>query len=143
MTSAGSAASSMFSGYSVAPGTRLYSSPEALRGGLYGTPTDMFSFGLVVLEMLALTQLNEMRKLEASSQRPLHELAGEISDKALPEATADEKVLKGVCQELLLPDAGERPTALELTERPCFLEYVEAILKEHPQMVQMREDHTT
>jgi serine/threonine protein kinase len=143
MTSAGSAASSMFSGYSVAPGTRLYSSPEALRGGLYGTPTDMFSFGLVILEMLALKQLTEMRKLEASAQKSMRELAGEVIDKALPQATADEVVLKAVCQELLQPDAGARPSALELTERSFFVDYVEAILDAFPEMAQMREDHTS
>lgn len=143
MTSAGSCAQSIFSGYTVGPGTRNYSSPEALKGGLYGTPTDMFSLGLVILEMLSFTSLAELRKKEVMSGKPLADLAAEILEEVLAgwddeAAKPQRKQLSQSCVSLLRPHPLERPAALDLLEVPALKPTVDELFRDFPSLHQIR-----
>lgn len=135
-------AESMLSSYTVRPGTSDYMSPEALRGGHYSTPMDVFGLGGVLLEMLTLKVLpgvplgevetripelcEEWLALDAAGQmvgllRPPG--AGKMS--ALPGMSDQRKELRVLCKSMLTVSPDTRPAAKDIVARQILKDCVE------------------
>jgi len=126
---------SILSGYTVRPGTNAYTSPEALRSSAYGTSSDVFSMGCVLLEMLTLEMPPELESGEVESTVPARarELLGATvfgSQCCLdPEAE-----LKSLCLWMLSPRAEDRLSARDVANRPLLRKHVERLAQDCPRM---------
>lgn len=120
---------SILSGYTMRPGTNAYTSPEALESTNYGSLSDIFSLGCVLLEMLTLEMPPELSYGSTESTVPnrareLFQLP--VGASAPPK---ERKELEDLCLWMLSPDAEERPCAKEVSMRPFMRPYVEPLMQ--------------
>ncbi|CAM9889145.1 unnamed protein product [Chrysoparadoxa australica] len=99
-------------------GTIRYMSPERLAGTGYGAPSDVWSFGVVLLEM-AMRDLPFMRDV---NQIDLHDMLEQMDYEQLIEESCGNvsASFKEVLLLCLQPDPQERATAQELLDMPFF-----------------------
>lgn len=126
---------SILSGYTVRPGTIAYSSPEACESCHYGCQADIFSLGIVAVEMLSLQTPPEPRLGEVFA--PTH--AQDYAKQVLAEtpAGADPSVwaeLRHLCIGMLQPRAEDRPSARELASSRYLRPYIEQLAQECPKL---------
>jgi len=114
---------SMLSGYTVRPGTVAYTSPEARETGNYGCATDVYSLGVLVLEILTLKPPNEVRlgeEVEAADVR--HNAKKQLRGHAQEE-------LASLCMEMLAP-AEERPQATDIAASPILRPVMQELVQQ-------------
>lgn len=118
---------SILSGYTVRPGTNAYTSPEALQSSDYGSLSDVFSLGCVLLEVLTLEMPPELQFGEVESSVPARarELLAPVSIGGDTEAE-----LRALCLRMLSPRADDRPSAQEVATRPLLRKHVEKLVQE-------------
>jgi len=142
-------AESMLSSYTARPGTSDYMSPEALRGGHYSTPMDVFGLGGVLLEMLTLKVLPGVPLGEVESRIPelceewlaldgagqmvgLLRPTGVGKVSALPPMSERRKELRALCKSMLHVSPELRPAARDVVGRQCLKDCVEELGRESP-----------
>lgn len=109
---------SILSGYTVRPGTVAYTSPEARENGNYGCATDVYSLGILVLEILTLKPPNEVqlgKELDFSDVRN----HAKMLLRSNANASSDWAELAAICMEMLAPER-ERPQAADIAARPVL-----------------------
>jgi len=121
---------SMLSGYTVRPGTIAYTSPEANEGSHYGCEADIFSLGVVLLELLTLHAPPEPRLGQVPSATASMDRAQVLLSEAPPGAGAEPTLwqeLKRLNIWMLRPDPQRRPTAREIAASKILIPHIEAL----------------
>jgi serine/threonine protein kinase len=140
---------SVLSNYTERPGTSEYMSPEALSGGNYGTPMDIFGLGGVLVEMLTLQTPPAVPMGEAESRLPelseewmaldsagrmvgLMRSAGGGKVCGPPPVTDRRRDLRRLCLSMLTRTPGERPSAKDCVNKLCLKDAMEDFDREYP-----------
>lgn len=131
---------SVLSGFTENVGTQIYSSPEEMGGGTYySCPSDVFSLGCVVLELMTLASIADVRKESQAASKSVSNYAGRLLDEAAPapgsEESADYTTLAGLNLLMLSEASDDRPAADDLVCAPMLRPHVEALAAQSPQLV--------
>lgn len=119
---------SILSGYTARPGTNAYTSPEALEGSAYGTSSDIFSLGCVVLEVLTLEDAPDVSVGCVESAMPM--MALRLLGPPRPRDESPERKIADLCLRMLNSSASERPSAQMVATHPLLRRHVEKLMQE-------------
>jgi len=127
---------SILSGYTVRPGTIAYTSPEACESCHYGCQADMFSLGVVALEVLTLQRPPEPGLGEVLPANHTMEFAKEkfASAPRTGSESSEWAELTRLCIWMLRPRPEDRPVAKDLANNPHLLPHIEQLARDTPKL---------
>lgn len=127
---------SISSGYTARPGTAAYCSPEASEGSNYGSAADVFSLGVVVLELLTLSPPPEPRLGEVVQPSVMLQAARrQIPLRGPPSLDQDTWAeLRRLCFWMLAADPAQRPLAAAVASTGSLARHLLPVLDQCPRL---------
>jgi len=138
--------SSILTSFTQRPGTKQYTSPEALRGGDYDAKIDMFALGYVICELLTLVSVSNLKQGEPATTMEGGEsvtlamrvefaiASAKVQLRSLPRDRETLDMLRDLCCDLLESSPQLRPTAREVLSIEAFKVHLLETFRESPEL---------